>query len=396
MSRKKRWIFHLMIMVVFVVLGALGMQKLIASKTQIKKRKPTAPITAVRTVKVSPVSKPVIIRGEGTVRPLREINLVPQVEGKVVYVSSALVNGGEFSNGETLLRIDPVDYQLAVILAEAKVKEAESKLELAREEAASAEEEWRMLYSGGSEGDENPPPPLVVKEPQLKAAQARLEADRAALKKALLNLERTAITAPFDGRVMQKNVDIGQYVTPGQPLATLYCTEAVEIVLPLDEEDLYWFHVPGFTTGDGPGSPATVRARIAGKEMRWTGEVVRAGGKLDERTRMINVVVRVEKPYAEKPPLAIGLFVTVDIKGHVLPGGVLIPRLALHQDNIVWVVDDNNLLRFRKVEVGRIQGESVLIKSGLKDGEIVVISSHKAITNGMAVRVLMETGGNWS
>ncbi|HID31565.1 MAG TPA: hypothetical protein EYP19_16400, partial [Desulfobacterales bacterium] len=79
MSRKKRWIFHLMIMVVFVVLGALGMQKLIASKTQIKKRKPTAPITAVRTVKVSPVSKPVIIRGEGTVRPLREINLVPQV-----------------------------------------------------------------------------------------------------------------------------------------------------------------------------------------------------------------------------------------------------------------------------------------------------------------------------
>ena len=339
----------------------------------------------VRTVKIKTGSQPVRIQGEGTVRPLREINLVPQVDGKVIYVSPSLVNGGEFSKGETLLRIDPVDYELAVTLAKAKVKEAESRLKLAQEEAAAAQEEWRLHRAGGSKAKIKPPP-LVAKEPQLAAAQAGLEADRANLSRALLDLARTELKAPFDGRVSQENVDIGQYVSSGQALAVLYSTEAAEIVLPLENEDLFWFHVPGFTHGDGPGSGAMVRARIAGWDLTWPAKVVRTEGKLDERTRMMNVVVRVEKPYAKKPPLAVGLFVTVDIEGHPLPDGAVIPRTALRQGKLVWVVDKGGRLRFRKVDVARVHGDEVMVQDGLKDGERVVITPLKAVTDGMAVR----------
>lgn len=393
MSKTKKRIIHLFLTLGLVAVGALGLAALTAGKPSLEKQKPPVPVPMVRTIKVRIGPQPVHILGEGTVRPLRQINLVPQVSGKVIYSSPALVDGGEFKQGDTLLRLEPVDYQLAVILAKAQVKASESNLKLVREEAAVAREEWRLHGSGRSR-EAGTPPPLVVKEPQLAAARARLEADRANLEKALLNLKRTKLKAPFDGRVSQKNVDIGQFVSPGQVLAGLYSIEAAEIVLPLEDKDLFWFQAPGFTPGEGPGSLVVVRAKVAGREMSWPGRVVRTQGKLDERTRMVSVVVRVEKPYAQKPPLAVGLFVTAHIQGRTLPQAALIPRSALRQGGLVWVVDEGGRLHFRKVEAVRFQGDEVLVKAGLKDGEIVVISSLKAVTDGMMVRsALIERRG---
>ena len=252
-----------------------------------------------------------------------------------------------------------------------------------------AQEEWQSHYSGTSRAVEEPPP-LVAKKPQLEAARARLEASGADLTKALLNRERTVLKAPFEGRVSKKYVDAGQYVTPGQTLATLFSTEAAEIALPLEDKTLFWFDVPGFTPDGAPVSPATVHAEIAGRELTFSGKVVRAEGKVDEKTRMITVIVRVDRPYATKPPLAIGLFVTVDIRGRVLPGAAVIPRAALRQGDIVWTVDDADILHFRTVRVARYQGEEVVLESGLEDGEMIVFSNLKAPTDGMAVRTALE------
>ncbi len=381
-------LLYFAVVIVLLALGLAGMGLLSASKPELEKRRPTTPAPMVKAVKVKSWKQPVIISGEGTVRPVREINLVPEVGGKVVYVSPALVNGGDFKKGDTLLRIEPVDYQLAVTLAKAKVKSSESLLQLAEQQTEAAKEEWRLHHGDGSETN-IPPPPLVAKEPQLAAAKAKLEADHADLKKALLRLERTELKAPFDGRVSQENVDIGQYVSPGQALATLYSTNTAEIMLPLEDDDLFWFHVPGFTPGNSPGSPAKVLASIAGQELSWAGKVVRAEGKLDERTRMINVVVRVDKPYDRKPPLAVGLFVTVYIDGRTLQDAVIIPRSALRQGHVAWVVDGDNRLHFRKVEVARFQGDDVVVQSGLNHGEAVVVSPLKAVTDGMTVRTVV-------
>jgi RND family efflux transporter MFP subunit len=392
MSNRKKRVVQLAISITFVALGVLGFWALTASKPEMERRKPPVPVPMVRTMAVKTGPQKVYIQGEGTVGPLREINLVPQVGGKVVYASPSMVNGGVFRKDDLLLRIDPVDYQLAVTLARAKVKDAESRLQVAEEEAAAARDEWRLLYEGSSK-ENSKPPPLVAKEPQLAAAKAELEADEADLRKALLNLERTELKAPFNGRVGEENVDIGQYVSAGQSLGSLYSTEAAEIVVPLEGEALFWFDVPGFTSRDGRGAAALIKADVAGRELNWTGKVVRTEGKLDERTRMINVVVRVEQPYAKKPPLVFGLFVEVKIEGRMIPNGAVIPRAGLHQGDIVWIVGEDSRLQFRQVEVGRIQGDEVVITGGLEDGERLVITPLKAVTDGMTVRVVGEGQG---
>ena len=391
MTRKKKRLLHVGVTLGLILFGVIGYLVLTAQKPELKKIKPPTPKPVVRTINVSPGPQVVHIKGEGTVQALREIQLIPQVNGKVIFMSEALVNGGQFGKGDTLLRIDPVDYRLAVTLAQAQVKDSESKLKLAEEEAAAAREEWRLLHAGDAQKLREPPP-LVLKEPQLEAARARLAADRADLQKAQLNLERTELKAPFDGRVAEETVDLGQYVAPGQLLAKLYCTEAAEIVVPLEDKYLSWFHVPGFTPGNHKGSAVTVRATVAGQERTWSGRVVRAEGKLDERTRMVNVVVRVDNPYKTKPPLAVGLFVTVAIKGDTLQKAAVIPRSALRQGEVVWVVDNDNRLNFRQVEVAARQQDEVIVKNGLQKGDSVVISSLQVVTNGMAVNPVCDTG----
>jgi len=387
-------IIHVAATAGLIGLGAAVFLILTANKPQLEKTKPPPPVPMVRAtpVKIDTVAIP--IRGEGTVRPLREISLIPEVSGRVVFVSPKLVGGGGFARNEMLLKIDPVDYQLAVTLAAARVKDSESALQLAGEEAAAAQEEWRLLNE--DQPGSNAPPPLVAKLPQLEAARAKLAADRADLQKARLNLKRTEISAPFAGRVIEENVGTGQYVTAGQPLATLFATEVVEIVVPMEDESLYWFDVPGFTPGDGPGSSAAVKARIAGRDLTWTGRVDRAEGRLDAGTRLINVVIRVDEPYRRKPPLAVGLFVQVEISGRELPDAAVIPRAALRENQVVWVVDDKGTLTFRDVKVARLFPDVVYLSGGLKAGEMIVTSPIKTVTDGMRVRIGRNSGGTTS
>jgi RND family efflux transporter MFP subunit len=395
MSKRTKRIIHMLTTLIFIGLGVVGFVLLTVNKPQLKKTKPPAPMPMVSAVPVKIENLAIPIIGEGTVRPVREIQLVPQVSGLVIDISPALVDGGDFKKGDILLRIDPVDYQLAVTLARARIKDSESALQLAQEEAAASQEEWHLLNENSSKGKREPPA-LVAKIPQLEAARAKLAADRADLQKAELNLKRTQLIAPFNGRVSEENVDIGQYVSIGQSLATLFSVDEAEIVVPFEDESLFWFHVPGFTPGSGPGSPAKIKARIAGRNLTWAGRVERAEGKLDERTRLINVVIRVENPYNTRPPLAAGLFVSAEIQGRKLENAAVIPRPALRENSVVWVVDNNGRLSFRKVEVARLFPDRVILESGIGQGEMVVTSPVKAVTDGMRVRIGNYARGNAS
>ena len=386
-------VIQCLLVFLLIAAGLFGFQKLQASRQEVERSETTHSAPVLRTMTISLSQHAVKISGEGTVRPVREITLVPEVGGKVLETSEALVDGGVFKKGDVLVRVDPVDYQLALATVQARVKDYESKLRLAEEEAAAAQEEWRIHASGGRQ---KKPPALVAKEPQLAAAKALLASGRAELKRAELNLARTVLKAPFDGRCSRKMVDTGQYIVPGQSLATLYSTEAAEIAIPLADEDLFWFHVPGFTPGDGPGAMAAVRAQVAGRSMSWPGRVVRAEGLVDEKTRTVGVVVRVDGPYERKPPLAAGLFVQIEIEGRQLDAAAIIPRSALRDGDTVWVVDDKGILNFRKVEVALIENESVYITGGLTAGEIIGLSNLKAVIDGMEVRPASVTEENES
>jgi len=391
MTNKVRIIIHVVLALAFIGAGVMGFKLLKSSKEALGRQEPEVPLPMVRIVPIRVGEIDMTITGEGTVQAMTESQIVPQVSGKVIQVSENLVNGGTFKKGDLLVTIEPRDYEIAVTLAEAEVKNAESKYEMAVQETEAAKREWQRMHPGEA------PPPLVAKEPQLSAARAGLEAMRANLEKARLNLARTTINAPFNGRVSSEQVDIGQYVAPGQAMATLYATDVVEIVVPMENEDLNWFTIPGFTSDKSTGARATVKARVAGRERTWRGQVNRVEGKIDAKTRMVNVVIRVPDPYATRPPLSVGQFVEIEIDGNTITQAAVIPRAALHDKNTVWAVNpEEKRLYFRNVEIARMDERGVVVQSGLKPSDLVVVSPLKAPTDGMQVRYVNADNGGQS
>lgn len=377
-------------------------------------RKSLGPL--VQALDPQPSDVPITVSGHGEVSARIEVDLLPEVPGKVTWVNPSLRSGGRFDAGETLLRIDDRDYRLAVERARAAVARTETALQREQAEAAAATEEWRAMN-----GDETPPD-LLVRGPQIRQAEAELAAARADLSAAELNLDRTRLSLPFDGIVVSENVSPGQYVTSGRSVAAAYGTEAVEIRVPLPDSELEWFDVSG--VGSGSGSVAArVSAEMAGASWTWQGEVERLEGQVDPRSRMVHVVVRVDRPFdssarldagsleaasadpatsddndfrrptpaRSRPPLLPGAFVDIAIVGHTLHDVVELPRYALRDDGVIWVAqaadeDEGHVLRLRDVEVVRADRSSAFIR-GLQPGDRVIVSSLDAPVDGMAVRL---------
>ncbi len=384
-TSRGRKVFRLVLMTVLplVVLagGLLGFKALVESRRAPPRRERPHLGPLVRVSAVQPVDVRVEVEAHGTVRPAAEIDVVPQVGGEVVEVSPNLVTGGFVAEGEVLLRIDPRDYELQLRTAEAGVEQAKVQLERTEAEAAAAREEWRELY-----GDRPPPEDggLLFREPQLRQARADLEAARARVEAARLALERTVIRAPFAARVRSESVDPGQYVTAGRAVARLYATDAVEVVLPVATEELGWLARP-----DPRNGPRVVLEGTYGAGRgRWEGRIVRTEAEVDAASRTVGLVARVADPFRPgRTPLPVGLFVTARIQGKPLRGVVPLPREALREGGVVWVVDGDGRLRFRAVEVARVEADRVLVAEGLEAGDRVVVSRVDAATDGMAVRV---------
>ncbi|MDY6903731.1 MAG: efflux RND transporter periplasmic adaptor subunit [Thermodesulfobacteriota bacterium] len=392
MQTRRKTLFHAALAGGFIVGGIGIMMLLTLHKPPVEKEKPKPHIPFVKTMMVQVGPRPVVIPGEGTVTFARTTRIAPQVGGRVVAVSDRLVNGGRFQKGDVLFSIEKTDYELAVTLARASVKNAESNLMEAEEMAAAAKREWRIEH-GADTGDSPAPSPLALKEPQRIAARAALSAQHANLEKAVLNLQRTDVSAPYDCVVIEENIDIGQVVAPNQVVASVGGIDAVEIVVPLEKQKLAWFDIPGVTTSGLTGADARAYADMAGQTLKRTGRITRAFGRIDERTRMARVVVRITEPYDTFPPFYAGLFAGVEIIGHTLPEAVYIPRPALHDGDTVWLVDADNQLVFRHVTVAATDPKTdrALIVKGLEDGDQVVISILPTATQGMRVNPHVET-----
>lgn len=380
MINRKQAVFQAIAVIVIIAVSVLAFKALQAARPELERREPEAVYPMVRTAAVSIGDVAVTIGGEGTVRPVSEIQVVSRVSGTIVDVAPGMKNGQTFAKGDLLVAIEDADYQIARVLAEAGVREAESRYAQAREDANAARMEWMRM------NPEKEPPPLAARQPQLAAAEAHLQAQRANLEKARLDLARTRITAPFDGRAAGDNVSAGQFVTPGQPLGAIYAADAVEIVVPMESAALAWFDVPGYNTPDEIGAGATVSAEVAGVKMTWEGVVVRAHGKIDPHTRMISVVIRVEDPFATHPPLIAGQFAAVRIQGATIAGAAVIPRAALRDADTVWVVDAEARLHVKEVAIAWKDDRGVMVNDGLAEGDRVVVSTLKSVADGMRVR----------
>ncbi len=365
---------------VVIACGIIGAWLLASSRTAPDRveRPALGPMVEVMPAEVTSV--PVVVTGHGEVVPRVAVDVVPQVAGRVVEVHPRLVAGGFFSAGETLVRIDPRDYELAVERAQAAVARALVNLERERAEAEVARDEWDELHPGEEA------PGLVIREPQIRQAEAELAAAEADLAAAALNLERTRISVPFDGVVVSENVDVGQFVGVTNRMARVYGTDAVEVRVPLKSSELAWFNVP--PRDDGSAADADVGSDFGGVPATWRGRVNRMEAEVDQTSRMVHVVIEVDDPYrtsAERPALLPGTFVDVRILGRTVDDVVPIPRYAIHDGDKVWVYDDG-ALDIRTVRVLRSDLDRALVGSGLSAGELVIVSSIDAVTDGMAVR----------
>ena len=405
-------VFKMVLPVLILALG-FGAFQLLASMREPPQRVSPAYMGPLVEAIAAPLQQvQVVVEGQGTVRPDAQIDLVPQVSGIVVWKDADFKPGGTFAKGALLFRLDPRDYELAVQQAVAQVAQTRYQLNLAREEAAIAAEEWERLHAG-----DQAPTDLVLRKPQLRAAEAALQGAEARLAEARLRLERTQVHAPFAGRVRTTRVDVGQHLNAGQAIAQIYSIEKAEIVVPVPDEDLGWFtlplpidiapastvaersaegHVRAFAFGR-EGASTVVSGAFAGRRHQWGGRVVRTEGELDPQSRMVRLVVEVEAPYGGIadgiPPLTVGMFVNVAIAGRTVDGVRVLPRAALRQGDRVWAVGRDGVLHIRPARVVRALEDEVLSYIDLAPEERVIVSQLSGVTDGMQVRLAGGTAG---
>jgi RND family efflux transporter MFP subunit len=378
-------------LIIFV--GIVGAMIMIMSRPNIEKKDVSFLPPLVRSQIIELESYQLTVTSQGTVSPRTESELVSQVKGEVISVSPQFAAGGFFRKGDVLLAIDPRDYEFAIALLKDEVAQAKLRLTQEEGEARIAREEWEKL--GGSE-EANP---LVLREPQLAQAKAAVEAAEAALSQAKLNLERTQIRAPYDGRIRSKNVDFGEYVSPGIPLATIYAVDFAEVRLPIPDEDMAYLDCCIDFRSQNPAPPnleVDLYATYGGKIYHWPGQIIRVEGEIDPLSRMVTLVARVKDPYgrgevSDRPPFAVGLFVEAEIKGRRADNVAVIPRSALRGTDRVLVIDAESRIHFRTVEVLKKDSETVVLSSGLEAGEKICLSPLEMVVEGMHIREMEDT-----
>ncbi len=377
--------------IVVLAVGIYGAWTMIQSRPQVETRPPEVQAPLVRTLEVQRQDIRLKVRSQGTVAPRSESTLVPEVSGRVTYISPSLAAGGFFEQDDVLLRIDRRDYEFALVRAQAEVAQAELRLEQERAESEVARTEWSDLGRGEAT-------PLVLREPQLSQALAALEGAGASVEKAELDLSRTEILAPFAGRVREENVDVGQFVNRGTPIATLYSVDYAEVRLPLPDGQLAYLDLPLVYRGEDSERPmpkVVLRATFAGREYTWSGRLVRTEGEIDPGSRMVQAIAQVGNPYGRtgdrnRPPLAVGLYVEAEIHGRYLRNVAVIPRAVVRGKNTLLIVDSDKRLHFRDVEVLRADREQVIVGSGLESGELICVSPLEIAVENMQVRVVEE------
>ena len=376
--------------VVVLAFGFGVVQMMAAAKPAPEKKEEEQRLVSLLYSEAREESVHLAVATQGEVRPHTEIDLTPQVEGRIVAISDSFAEGAGFEPGETLIQLDDADYRLALARAEAGVAQAEVLLLQAKAAANIKRQQWKSINPNKE------PTPLQVNQPQVAEAEAKLRSAKAELADAKLNLARTQIKLPFRGRVISREVGVGQFVTASTPLGRVFATDRVEVRLPLTDSQLLELDLPmGFVATDkNPGPQVTLSAQIGPEQRQWQGRIVRTQAAVDQQTRLIYAVVEVQDPYgtgaSDGVPLAVGLFVSAQAEGVQARQALVLPREALRNADKVYVIDQDDRLDIRTVEVLSTSENRVVVASGIAEGERVVISTIANAVDGMQVQPITQ------
>ena len=362
----------------FAVIVAYGLVKTAPEPAQVQ---PEEVAISVRVLEAEKTSIQLEVVSQGTVEPRQQSELIPEASGRVSWVSPNLVAGGYFKKNDVLLKIDDRDYRSTVARNQAALTRTQAEEELARYELARMKELVKnKLVSQSS---------LEAVLRNYRIAKAILQDARLTLDQAKRDLLRTEVHAPYDGLVRNERVDIGQYVTRGQSIASVYASNSIEVRLPLADQQLAYLSIPLGYRGEiakDLRSIVLLSTDYGGSLYEWQGKLVRTEAEIDSKSRMVTAVVRVRtEDNPGQPELPIGLFVNAKIKGRWVDNVIRLPRAALRKSNQVLVVDVDNRLTFRTVEIIRHENDNILISRGIRDGEVINISPIQTVIEGMRV-----------
>ena len=430
--KEKRWL----IIIIPILMGIMILAILIQRRSGPEQVPPTEQARSVRVIEVPAVTVVPRAIGYGSVAPGMIWEAVAEVSGRIIAMHPRLKNGEILVADSVLLRIDPTDYELALAQVEANIEAAEAQLaELkVREDnvRASLEIEEQALRLGENElerlrrlvaqgtvtrsafeqeertvlGQRQSVQSLNNTLNLIPAERRRLEAQlaryQAELESARLNLERTVIRMPFDGRIAAVNVERTQFVRQGEILTVVDGIAVAEIAVQIPLSRMRTLIQPEdtFPLADlnnleavkaALGLSARVRLRIQDFQVEWQARFARLSDIIHPQTRTVGVIVAVDEPYRQaqpgiRPPLIKGMFVEVELRGRPQADRLVIPRTAVHSRDEVLVVNGENRLEKRTVEVGLTQPGFATVTVGLKAGDRVVVSDLIPAIEGMLLK----------
>jgi RND family efflux transporter MFP subunit len=328
--------------------------------------------------------RPAII-ATGAVQPAEEVMLSPRVSGMVIRRSPAFVPGGFVRKGQTLLQIDPADYQNTLELRKSDLRQALAELSIEQGRQDVARQDYELL--GDTLSEEKVA--LVLREPQLEAVKARVEAARAAVRQAELQLERTAVKAPFNAHILSRNVNLGSQIAPGDDLGRLVGIDQYWVMATVPLSHLRWLDFPD--GGREKGSQVMIRNRTAWPEGQYRqGRLYKLVGALEDQTRLARVLVSAPDPLARwsdsLPALIIGSFVETSIEAAELEDVVRLNRDYIRENETVWVMKDGKL-HIQDVDIIFQDAQYAYLRSGLSENDQVVVTNLSTVTEGARLRL---------
>lgn len=370
----------IVIVLTVVVIQLIGHFKPEAKKQSVKK----APTISVETMMIHSRQYQIILDSFGKIEPRTRGVLSSQVSGQIIAVNPEFREGGFFEKGELLLTIDPRDYNVQVEIAEAELAEMRVGYEEQQALAEQAQKDWSNLGRKGKASA------FALRKPQVEAARLKIDSAKAKLKQAKLAVERTRIKAPYRGRLLAKNVDIGDLVAATAKLADIYAIDRLEIRLPLKNSELAFIDLPEREMSSFPR--VTIENSLGLDSQYWHATVVRTAGAIDEVSQQLYVTAQITRELRDghgesRRPLKIGQFVNARIEGRTIDKAIVIPNSAIYQGSYLYLVRDGLLLR-KEIKIAWQNDDEALISSGIKGGDQLVLTPLGQVSSGTLVKVI--------
>lgn len=360
---------------------------LIRTPTEVSEAAPEVIPVTVRVAEVQYESVQLVVESQGKVQAAQQVSLSAPVAGPVAWISPSLEAGGYVQEGQPLLRLETSDFEIALARSEATLEQARAEAQHANQELDRLRELAERRLASDSQ--------LQDALRQANVNNARLADAEANYRQASLDLERAEMRAPFNAVVQLREVEVGQYINRAQSIAVLYGADVVEVRVPLAIRQLGYLNIPLASRGEIPPEQApdvTLTGLYGGQQRQWQGKLVRTEASIDPNSNTVQSIIRVNQPESEDQiPLPVGLYVEAAISGREVDDIVALPRSVVRNNNQVLVVDAENKMYYRDVDIYRLEEDRVLISGGLLPGEFICMSPIQAVVNGMAVRPVVES-----